>query len=560
MSRSSLCHATLQVDDIDGTALYGTLQLHSKATSDDIKKVPAAPGLAAPAPAQSEPLSRRPALPRPSPQAYRSLARLHHPDKGGDPALFGLLQHAYEVLSDPRRRAVYDTWAKELQFRYVRPATAQPQGGEDVLLDEFESLGLRCDAATQLVVTCGVCRRPATKACWTCGMDICEFCTLKRHWRDGVPLHWPLVNSEHMAERLGRRELERKRVDDAQRLALADPNHRGAAEMADIRAFREAAEEAVARGERLQAYDLRLARHYMWAQTPTTVFLACRVPTGFADTALTVACAGGGLLVQTEGELPLIDRAFDGAVDASVAVETLRTEDNRVCALAVAKGAPGEAWARLFRGDPDGARCLEPPYSVFEAEEEVVVQIELPFWIDADDVRVEVGPAALGVHVRNTLALRRAYWRNAEEEGRRPESYAVVDPEQSVWSLEEDADGRGERCKVLTVTLARPGPTEEEVTWKRGRRQDNTAAARPGGGAGEQRRGYRFFADDEDAFELEEVLQALCFAQAGRAFVPPKPWAAGEEARWASHPAALPPAARALLQRLTQQEAPPAPV
>lgn len=60
------------------------------------------------------------------------------------------------------------------------------QGGEDILLDEFAGLGLACDPSCQLVVTCEVCRRPATKECWTCGMQICEFCTLKRHWRVGA--------------------------------------------------------------------------------------------------------------------------------------------------------------------------------------------------------------------------------------------------------------------------------------------------------------------------------------------------------------------------------------
>ena len=119
-------------------------------------------------------------------------------------------------------------------------------------------------AAVQLVVTCEVCRRPATKECWTCGMQICEFCTLKRHWKvpespthaassclvtlppphtwtqfitcdlllpprclqGTFPLHWPLVNSDHMRERLAKRELERKRVEDADRLQLEDPNFR----------------------------------------------------------------------------------------------------------------------------------------------------------------------------------------------------------------------------------------------------------------------------------------------------------------------------------------------
>ena len=59
----------------------------------------------------------------------------------------------------------------------------QARGGEDVLLNEFDGLGLHCDARTQLVVICEVCRRPSTKECWTCGMRICDFCTLKRHWK-----------------------------------------------------------------------------------------------------------------------------------------------------------------------------------------------------------------------------------------------------------------------------------------------------------------------------------------------------------------------------------------
>ena len=58
------------------------------------------------------------------------------------------------------------------------------------MLDELSNLGIVCDPMTQLVVTCEVCRRPSTKECWTCGMAICEFCTLKQHWKvrkPGVP-------------------------------------------------------------------------------------------------------------------------------------------------------------------------------------------------------------------------------------------------------------------------------------------------------------------------------------------------------------------------------------
>jgi hypothetical protein len=39
------------------------------------------------------------------------------------------------------------------------------------------------DPWTQLCVTCEVCRRPATKECWTCNMAICDFCTRRQHWK-----------------------------------------------------------------------------------------------------------------------------------------------------------------------------------------------------------------------------------------------------------------------------------------------------------------------------------------------------------------------------------------
>ena len=55
-----------------------------------------------------------------------------------------------------------------------------------------------------------------------------------------------------------------------------------------------------------------------------------------------------------------------------------------------------------------------------------------------------------------------------EEEGRRSD-YQVLDLPQCLWSLEEDVDGEGGRCKLLMLTLARPEATEEEVTWKKGR-------------------------------------------------------------------------------------------
>lgn len=43
-------------------------------------------------------------------KAFRKLARTHHPDAGGDEARFKEINEAYEVLSDPEKRKVYDQY------------------------------------------------------------------------------------------------------------------------------------------------------------------------------------------------------------------------------------------------------------------------------------------------------------------------------------------------------------------------------------------------------------------------------------------------------------------
>jgi len=78
--------------------------------------------------------------------AYKRLARLYHPDKHQDPEkhaqaqlLFAKLKHAYEVLSDPHKRAIYDCLGEkglEEQGWEVVQRTKTPQE----IREEYEAL------------------------------------------------------------------------------------------------------------------------------------------------------------------------------------------------------------------------------------------------------------------------------------------------------------------------------------------------------------------------------------------------------------------------------------
>jgi HSP20 family molecular chaperone IbpA len=49
---------------------------------------------------------------------------------------------------------------------------------------------------------------------------------------------------------------------------------------------------------------------------------------------------------------------------------------------------------------------------VAETDSEVTLEFELPFWIEEDDVQVDISSTQLSVTVRNELSFQRSYWRN----------------------------------------------------------------------------------------------------------------------------------------------------
>jgi curved DNA-binding protein CbpA len=75
--------------DVDTTKLYETLEVEKDVEQKEIKK------------------------------AYRKLSRTHHPDKGGDEHKFKEINAAYEILSDPEKRAMYDKYGLEVRVCYV---------------------------------------------------------------------------------------------------------------------------------------------------------------------------------------------------------------------------------------------------------------------------------------------------------------------------------------------------------------------------------------------------------------------------------------------------------
>ncbi|WIA19449.1 hypothetical protein OEZ85_004064 [Tetradesmus obliquus] len=507
-------------DDADGLLHYRVLGLPRSASAEQIK------------------------------QAYRALARRLHPDKGGSSQAFAALQAAFDVLSDPKARQVYDALASDVRFRpgaaapysQVKQPDAEPSPApgvtEALLLQQLLRAaagagGAVVDPAVQLCITCEVCRRPATKECWTCRMAICDFCTRRQHWKGDVPLHWPLVDSPgRLLQQLGQQELEAKRKQD------------GAAYLASLPGYR-------------PQQDVMLLRH----QTDDAVLLAVHMPTGGTSCPpkLHVEATPSGLTLQHQGFAPVLQRAWAGAIQPGSGIASWASADGCTIALVVRKAQPGQSWPCCFKGDSYGVRCLVPPYRLLQLGGEVVLELPLPFWVlPEEDLQVHIGESSIGIAVDGLLKLQRTYWGAADAKAG---SRKVVDVPASSWCVLEErqpptgstaaaaaaAAGGGQARrrpgKLLSISLALPPPTEEERQYKKGLRQNNAAATRACR-HGHGQKGRAFFADDEDEFGLASLLQALLFHETGRTTLTPKPWeSAGGDAgssRWIEREQELP--------------------
>jgi curved DNA-binding protein CbpA len=77
-------------------------------------------------------------------RAYRSLAQRNHPDKGGSREAFQAIQKAYDILSDPEKRARYDDTGEE---------PSQAPRLRDIAIHELASLLAQTMARSDVVYT-----------------------------------------------------------------------------------------------------------------------------------------------------------------------------------------------------------------------------------------------------------------------------------------------------------------------------------------------------------------------------------------------------------------------
>lgn len=71
-------------------------------------------------------------------KAYRKLASIHHPDKGGNTATFQKIQSAYDILSDPVKRQQYDTPQERFNQGFPGGFQFNQNGFEDFFSNFFK--------------------------------------------------------------------------------------------------------------------------------------------------------------------------------------------------------------------------------------------------------------------------------------------------------------------------------------------------------------------------------------------------------------------------------------
>jgi len=65
-------------------------------------------------------------------KAYRKMASMHHPDKGGDTAMFQQIEQAYRTLSDPEAKAQYDNPPSNMNWHHQGPGGFSFGAGPDI--------------------------------------------------------------------------------------------------------------------------------------------------------------------------------------------------------------------------------------------------------------------------------------------------------------------------------------------------------------------------------------------------------------------------------------------
>jgi len=58
-------------------------------------------------------------------KSYRKMALKHHPDRGGDTKIFQGITEAYEILSNTKKRSLYDMHGLEAATQGQEPTNAQ---------------------------------------------------------------------------------------------------------------------------------------------------------------------------------------------------------------------------------------------------------------------------------------------------------------------------------------------------------------------------------------------------------------------------------------------------